>query len=69
VISFPCTITDIFERKLTKHQRGAGPAAVFSTHSAGWYIQIDGAFSVFVGEDRPNFKVDDAVVLTLRKAT
>lgn len=69
MISFPCTITDVFERKLTKHHSGAGPAAVFSTHSAGWYIQIDGMFSVFVGEKRPDFEKDQAIVLSIRKVT
>lgn len=67
ILSFPCTITDIFERKLQKHHRGAGPAAIFSTYSAGWYIQIDGTFSIFVGATKPECEVDDAIVLSIRK--
>jgi len=68
ILTFPCTITDVFERKVQKHHRGAGPAAVFSTSSVGWYIQIDGAFSIFVGEERPDFQIDDPVILSIRKA-
>jgi hypothetical protein len=68
ILSFPCQITDIFERKISKHVGGTGKEARFSTASAGWYIQIDGAFSVFVGAERPDFQIDDAVVLSIRKA-
>lgn len=67
IISFPCTITDIFERKVRKHAGGAGPEARFSTASEGWYIQIDGMVSIYVGGDRPEFEVDQAVVLSIRK--
>jgi len=67
ILSFPCTITDIFERKLQKHAGGAGPQAIFTTASAGWYIQINGAFSIFVGADKPSFSVDDAIILSIRK--
>jgi len=69
ILSFPCVITDIFERKFQKHHRGAGETAIFSSHSAGWYIQIEGAFSIFVGDQRPEFNIDEAVVLSIRKAT
>ncbi len=69
ILSFPCQITDIFERKFSKHLRGTGNDAVFSTGSVGWYIQIDGAFSIFVGETRPDYQIDDAVVLSIRKAS
>lgn len=67
ILSFPCTITDIFERRIQKHHRGAGPAAIFSTSSIGWYIQIDGAFSIYVGTEKPEYKVDDAIILSIRK--
>lgn len=66
--SFPCVVTDVFERKLSKHIGGFGPNATFSTSSTGWYIQIDGAFSVYVGMDRPDYEVDQAIVLSIRKA-
>lgn len=66
-ISFPCQITDIFERKVRKHIGGAGPEARFHTGSEGWYIQIDGMVSIFVGEMKPEFEVDQAVVLSIRK--
>ena len=68
ILAFPCTVTDVFERKFQKHQSGTGPAAIFSTYSAGWYIQIDSAFSIFVGENKPDFEVDEAIILSLRKA-
>ena len=68
ILSFHCTVTDIFERKVQKHNHGFGPAAIFSTSSVGWYIQIDGAFSIFVGKDRPDYQVDDAIVLTIKKS-
>ncbi len=67
ILSFPCQITDIFERKVQKHHRGVGLDAIFSTSSTGWYIQIDGAFSVFVGAERPDFKIDEAIILSIRK--
>ena len=68
IISFPATITDIFERKFHKHLSGAGPEARFHTGSAGWYIQIDGMVSIFVGAEKPEFEKDEAIVLTVRKA-
>lgn len=69
ILSFPCTISDVFERKVQKHHTGAGPAAIFSSHSAGWYIQINETFSIFCGESRPEFEKDQAVVLSIRKVT
>jgi len=69
IISFPATITDIFERTLSKHGGGVGKEARFSTVSAGWYIQIDGMVSIFVGDQRPEFEKDQAVVLSIRKVT
>lgn len=66
--SFPCTVTDVFERKLTKHVGGFGKDATFSTNSAGWYVQIDGIFSLYVGVERPMYEVDEAIVLSIRKA-
>ncbi len=68
IISFPATITDVFERKFTKHISGAGPDARFHTGSAGWYIQIDGMVSIFVGAERPEFEKNEAIVMSLRKA-
>lgn len=67
ILTFPATITNIFERKVQKHLGGAGPEARFHTGSIGWYIQIDGMVSIFVGADKPDFEVDDAIVLSIRK--
>lgn len=67
ILSFPCTITDIFERKIPKHISGAGPEARFGTASEGWYIQLDGMISIFVGKDQPEFEKDQKLILTLRK--
>lgn len=69
ILSFPCVVTDVFERKFSKHHKGAGPLAILSSHSAGWYIQIDGAFSIYVGEEKPEFVIDQAVVLSIRPPT
>lgn len=69
ILSFPATITDIFERKLRKHISGAGPEARFHTGSAGWYIQIDGMVSIYVGMEKPEFEKEQAVVLSIRKVT
>lgn len=66
ILTFPATITSIFERKLTKHLGGSGPEARFGTSSAGWYIQIDGAISIWVG-DKPEFSVDDEILISIRK--
>lgn len=69
ILSFPATITDIFERKFQKHHGGAGKDARFSSASQGWYIQIDGMVSIFVGAERPEFEKDQAIVLSIRKVT
>ena len=64
---FRAEITDIFERKIQKHLGGSGPAATFSTASIGWYIQLDGMISFFVGDARPQFTVGDNVTISMRK--
>ncbi len=69
ILSFPATITDVFERKVRKHLGGAGPEARFHTGSEGWYIQIDGMVSIFCGGEKPEFEIDQAVVLSIRKVT
>ena len=65
--TFPVRITSIFERKLNKHVGGAGPDAIFTAHSAGWYIQLDDMISVYIGGDRPALEVGDEYELVLRK--
>lgn len=67
IISFPATITDVFERKLQKHLGGAGKDARFTTASAGWYVQLDEAISIFVGHEKPDFEEGEAIVVTLRR--
>lgn len=62
---FPVTVTDVFERKEKRHIRGAGPEAVFSTHSAGWYIQLDGMISIYVGMERPTMQPGDKLLMRL----
>lgn len=69
ILSFPSTITDVFERKVRKHLGGAGPEARFNTGSEGWYIQLGGAISIYAGLERPEFKTDDEVVISIRKVT
>lgn len=69
ILSFPATVTDIFERKVRKHLGGAGPEARFHTGSEGWYIQIDGMVSIYVGGEKPEFEKDQAVVMSIRKVT
>lgn len=68
ILSFPATVTDIFERSIRKHAGGAGPEARFSTSSEGWYLQIDGMISIFVGAEKPTFEIGQAVVMSIRKA-
>ena len=53
---FPVVITDVFERKLRKHASGFGETAIFETASAGWYVQIDKSFSIYLGEEKPSYK-------------
>ncbi len=62
---FPVTVTDVFERKLSKHVSGHGPNAVFSSDSAGWYIQIDGINAIYVGAEKPEVKTGDKMLLKL----
>lgn len=64
--TFRLTVTDVFERKLQKHVRGAGADAVFESNSAGWYLQF-GNFSVYVGTDQPTVSVGDQVTMTLSR--
>ncbi len=63
--AFPCTITSVFERKITKHLGGAGPQALFSTDSAGWYIQIDGHLAICVGAEEPKIQPGQKFTLKL----
>lgn len=69
IISFPATVTKVFERTLSKHISGAGKEARFSTASSGWYIQIDEMISIYVGAAKPDLAEDQAVVISIRKAT
>lgn len=64
---FPVTITDVFERKLRKHVRGAGPEAVFTTDSDGWYLQVAGVMTIHVGKDEPIVRPGEKMELVLRK--
>lgn len=65
--TFKCTITAVFERLVKKYISGIGKESVFATASVGWYIQIDGLTSIFVGTDQPSWKVGDQIELILRK--
>ena len=65
--TFPITITDVFERKLRKHTGGAGPEARFATDSQGWYLQIDGMISIYVGTEQPLARPGEKMELVLRK--
>ena len=64
---FPVTITDVFERKLRKHTGGARPEAKFTTDSAGWYLQIEGITTIYVGEEQPVIRPGEKMELVLRK--
>lgn len=64
---FKCTITAVFERLVQKYVSGFGKESVFSTASVGWYVQIDGLTSVYIGVDQPAWKVGDQIELILRK--
>jgi hypothetical protein len=68
VLLFPTTVTDVFERHLKKHVSGAGPEAIFSSQSDGWYLQLDGMISIRIGSVKPPFVTGDRLTLTLAKA-
>jgi hypothetical protein len=63
---FPVTITDVFERKEKRHIRGSGDNAVFDTCSAGWYIQLDGLTSIYVGTEPPKERVGTQMDMILK---
>jgi len=65
---FPATVTAVFESKLKKHVAGAGAEAVFTTNSAGWYIQVNGLTSFYVGFEKPEFEVGDKIELKLQRS-
>jgi hypothetical protein len=65
VYRFPITITDVFERKVRKHASGFGDTATFETASAGWYVQIDKSFSIYLGEEKPTFKPGEKAFIQL----
>lgn len=64
---FKCTITAVFERLVQKYVSGIGKETIFSTASVGWYIQLDGVQSIFVGSERPAWIEGDKIELILRK--
>lgn len=68
IYRFPVTVTGVFERKEKRHIGGAGPTAVFDTYSAGWYIQLDGLTSVYVGMEKPDIVFGDKVVMKLERS-
>lgn len=67
-ITFPATVTRVFENRVRKHINGAGPDAVFTTDSAGWYIRLSDEISLFCGMDKPEFEVGETVTLTLKRS-
>lgn len=58
-------VTNIFERKINKHVTGVGQNATFVTESAGWYIELDHAISVFVGHEPPEFQLNQSVSVVI----
>ena len=62
---FPATVSDVFERKLSKHVSGFGPEAVFRTESRGWYIKVDDQFTIFMGAERPLFEPGDKIDIAI----
>jgi hypothetical protein len=67
-LTFAATVTRIFENKVRKHISGAGPDAVFTTDSAGWYIRLSDEISLFCGMTKPEFEVGETVLLTLKRS-
>lgn len=65
---FPVTISDVFERKVQKHVSGAGPEAVFSSDSAGWYLRINDNLSIYVGMQKPDLAPGDKMVMKLERS-
>ena len=62
------TITDVFERKLRKHQSGFGPDAVFTTDSAGWYIRIENEITLYCGTEKPAFEPGDQISIIIQRS-
>jgi len=67
IYAFPCSVTDVFERKIRKHLSGSGPDATFRSDSEGWYIQLNGMISIYMGMERPDLKIGDDAELTIRR--
>ncbi len=64
-LTFPVTILEVYERKLNKHVSGHGNEALFQSVSAGWYVRFDDYFSIYVGKEKPDFRPNQQVRLTL----
>lgn len=64
---FPIQITDVIERKLTKHHSGFGKDAIFTTESSGWYLQINKSTTIYVGKEKPNFAAGDKANLIIER--
>lgn len=66
-LAFHAIVSDVYPKTLLKHIKGTGTEAAFKKEPDGWYIQINGAFSLFVGYEKPDFEKGDTVKLTLEK--
>jgi len=48
---------------------GIGNETVFREHSLGWFVHLDGSNeAICLGDERPAFKVGDAIRITIEKA-
>jgi len=68
IFRFPVTITDVFERKVSKHLGGAGPNAAFSSDSAGWYVRINDHIALYVGTTKPEINNEYELVLQPKRS-
>jgi hypothetical protein len=62
-------ITGIYQPERTVHKEGAGKDAVLETEKLGWYVTVDFLNSFYVGNEKPPFKVGDAVSIILQPDT
>lgn len=61
------TVTKVEEKNVPDHVSGAGSNAVMTERSLGWFIHLENFFSICVGDDVPDIKPGDEVVLSVRR--
>lgn len=65
---FSAKVRGVEEKFVERYIGGIGDDALFATISQGWYINLIGSWEMlYVGNDKPNLKINDDVTVTIEK--